>query len=267
DKSISEEKENVQHTEDIDTLAPMPTKRRKGFPWYWKGEPFVNNTQKVYDLRMIEDSNHKDIKKDINPEWMAEHPMMLMVKHNRIKLLQHPLTNNWLKYTWWHFTWIIFAFLLSLHIVDAVLLTLYMDNSWSWVQFDKNDSETLIRKKCNGTSPHLNIFGCPKVNKVVYGFLWISVFLCASTEVLGMYKLRHKYLESSFVMNLVNIILTVILLSPFPSFGMDYAILKDFQFISGIFAVLLAWLLLMTTLNRYYSKIFDSTESKIFNHT
>ncbi|CAL4082462.1 unnamed protein product [Meganyctiphanes norvegica] len=93
--------------------------------------------------------------KTLNDEclWRREHPLILMANNERLDLLEHPLSLRFLNYKWKKYVERIFAGLLIMALLYAVLLSAYavQASCWEDIQNSHNISREVL---CNHGSPH-----------------------------------------------------------------------------------------------------------------
>ncbi|XP_066971700.1 transient receptor potential cation channel subfamily A member 1-like isoform X1 [Macrobrachium rosenbergii] len=119
-----------------------------------------NGSKVIYDFRLFEDNYY--IPSAIDPlakspfdpkthqvlpkasafvedglKWKEQHPLTLMIDHQRHQLLHHPLVRTWLWRKWSSYIYIIFLIRFLIEILFAVFLTCFMGIADNWMHVEE----------------------------------------------------------------------------------------------------------------------------------
>lgn len=216
-------------------------------------------------------------------EWKNNHPLSLMVSHNRHQLLHHCLTNAWLLHKWESYIYMIFLILLMLEVLFVTCLIIFMGivDNWNHIQARCNFNREQFcsvsevykytsRKQHNlsgnavaendtegleiffGNATVIRFGECDGV-PVKHG-LWLALLITTFIELLlecnFIYTLKREYLSLGSVIRLLRAIFTIFVLVPGGSCEFHHYILEVWQWQFGIVALLVGCMHLINMLNQ-----------------
>ncbi|KAK4294880.1 hypothetical protein Pmani_032527 [Petrolisthes manimaculis] len=241
-----------------------------------KPEQSTGHTE--YDCRLLEDNYYmEDGTSPFTPEntlqpgvkvvitdtsmWKHEHPLTYMTEYKCHALLKHPLVEAWLTYKWESYAkWIAYTLLflrvVSVAIFSSFVLGMYQKWNTTNTTSSMNEGEMfrgdIIKddRMVNNNTVTINTQDedswCH--TSLLKIFVIFFLVLQSAIEINNVFKLRSEYREKVFLLTVIYLLLTACSLVP-ASCGSTESSISEFWLWSSVWALVLAWFLLIYNIN------------------
>ncbi|KAK3856396.1 hypothetical protein Pcinc_037283 [Petrolisthes cinctipes] len=229
-----------------------------------------------YDCRLLEDNYYmEDGKSPFTPKntlepgvkvvitdasmWKREHPLTYMTEYKCHALLKHPLVEAWLTYKWESYAkWIAYTLLFLRVISVAIFSSFIIEMKWNTTNTTSSMNEgemfdgDIIKddRMVNNNTVTINTQDDDSWchTSLLKIFVIFFLVLQSAIEINNVIKLRSEYREKVFLLTVIYLLLTACSLVPV-SCGSTESSISEFWLWCGVWALVLAWFLLIYNIN------------------